>query len=496
MTIDDIKRLIAPDEHRELELKKTTGELKDGMHSACAFLNTAGGWLIFGVTPKSLKIIGEQVTDNTQREISNALSGLEPALDMRVEYIDVPDHPGNKVIIMQFDGWVWGKNPYTYNGCPYYRRESTTKRMPREMFEERLKAAKPHMFGWEKQIAEEYTIDDLDENRIRAAVKLGVDHGRILPTANGESIESLLSKFKFFKNGKITNAAVMLFAKDTGDYSQLLLRMARFAGTDKNEFIDNQRVKGNFFDLLDAGMEFAYKHLNLGGKIVGLQRADKLEIPIEALREALINSFCHRLYDSPGASVSLAIYDDRLEIVNPGRLPNELTVESLMQPHDSFPRNPEIADFMFKTTYLDNWGSGVKRMVDACTEAKVPLPRYELRPGCVAIIFDRPKRSVSEAGVLENVTGSVTEKIPSDLPERQRLIVERLIKTGVVDVTGNVTENVTENASSLAELFNVTERTIKRDLSKLQTLGLLKHEGPDKGGKWLVLIQLNDVRQG
>lgn len=51
MTIDDIRKIIAPDEHRELELKKTTGELKEAMHSACAFLNTDGGWLIFGIAP-------------------------------------------------------------------------------------------------------------------------------------------------------------------------------------------------------------------------------------------------------------------------------------------------------------------------------------------------------------------------------------------------------------------------------------------------------------
>ena len=70
MTIDDIKKLIAPDESRILELKKTTGELKDGMHSACAFLNTEGGWLIFGVAPSSLKIIGQEVTDKTQQEIA------------------------------------------------------------------------------------------------------------------------------------------------------------------------------------------------------------------------------------------------------------------------------------------------------------------------------------------------------------------------------------------------------------------------------------------
>ena len=66
LTIEELKELIQADEHRQLELKKTTGELKDGMHSACAFLNTEGGWLIFGVAPKSLKILGQQVADNTQ----------------------------------------------------------------------------------------------------------------------------------------------------------------------------------------------------------------------------------------------------------------------------------------------------------------------------------------------------------------------------------------------------------------------------------------------
>lgn len=68
MTIDDITALIAADESRTLELKKTTGELKDGMHSACAFLNTDGGWMIFGVAPTGLKILGQQVTETTKRE--------------------------------------------------------------------------------------------------------------------------------------------------------------------------------------------------------------------------------------------------------------------------------------------------------------------------------------------------------------------------------------------------------------------------------------------
>lgn len=198
----------------------------------------------------------------------------------------------------------------------------------------------------------------------------------------------------------------------------------------------------------------------------------------------MINAFCHRTYDSPGASVSLAIFDDRLEIANPGRLPNELTVESLMLPHDSFPMNPGVAEFMFKTTYLDSWGSGVKRMVDACTEAKVPRPRYELRPGGVVIVFDRPNRAVLGKDAIENVT----ENIISNVSERQRLIIRRLIETGTADVT----VNVTENASTLAKKFAVTERTIKRDLTALQSLGIIRHDGPDKGGKWIVLLGGNN----
>lgn len=139
MTIDEIKALIASDESRTLELKKTTGELKDGMHAACAFLNTEGGWLIFGVAPKSLKIVGQQVTDDTKRELAQALAGLEPAYDIPPIYVDVPEYPGNKVIAFHFDGWEWGQKPYTFRGRPYYKIESTTKIMPRDMYDERIR---------------------------------------------------------------------------------------------------------------------------------------------------------------------------------------------------------------------------------------------------------------------------------------------------------------------------------------------------------------------
>ena len=372
MTIEYIRKLITDDEHRELEVKKSTGELKDGMHSACAFLNTDGGWLIFGITPKSLKILGEQVTDSTRREISEAISGLEPALDVRTEYIDVPERPGCKLIVMQFDGWVYGKRPYTFHGCPYWRVESTTRKMPREVFEERIRESAPQQYAWENQTNSELEVADLNKTVIYNAVRGGIRGGRMPESALDEPVESILSRWELLKDGKPVNAAVALFAGTSNPFPQLSLRMARFRGTDMEEFIDSKWERGNIFELLDMGMAFCFKHLNLSGRIRGLVREEHLEIPVEALREALTNALCHRRYDNPGESIGLAIYDDRVEISNPGHFPPGVTPENIKAFHTSQPHNPKLAQVLYKATRIENWGSGIQRMVSACLNQELP----------------------------------------------------------------------------------------------------------------------------
>lgn len=215
----------------------------NGMHSACAFLNTEGGWLIFGIAPKSLKIIGQEVTDKTQQEIAQALAGLEPAVDVRVAYIDVPEHPGNKVIAMHFDGWVWGEHPHTFHGCPYFKVESTTKVMPQDMYDERIRAHQPQLYAWERLAADGVALADLDENLIRNSIRRGIDGGRIPESALYESTGDILSKWKLLKNGVPTNGAVLLFSNNIDEYPQFTLRMARFVGTNKNMFRDINVLK-------------------------------------------------------------------------------------------------------------------------------------------------------------------------------------------------------------------------------------------------------------
>lgn len=427
MNFQDIEELIAKDEHRCLELKKTTGELQDGMHTACAFLNTDGGWLIFGVAPTSLKILGQQVTDNTQRELAQALSGLNPVANVKPEYIDVPGRPGDQLIAIHFDGWSLGQMPYTYHGCPYYKVESTTKVMPQEEYEERLRAAKPDKFAWERQDADGITLADLDEKRIKGAVRLGVERGRMPATAESESIESILEKWGLLRDGKVLNGAVALFGKKLSGFTQMSLRMARFRDTNKNEFIDSAREGGNYFDLLDAGMAFLFKHLSLSGKVVGFQKEEQLEIPAEALREALTNALCHRQFEKYNLTPGIAVYDDRVEIENPGRFPLGITPVNIMKSHASCPYNPLISEVLFKASFLESWGSGVGRMIDACRSQGVPEPVYEENGGFVKIIF---KKSLMEQTGHQAVTKlspschQVVAKLSPSVPKILELLRE------------------------------------------------------------------------
>ena len=429
MTIEEIIHLIKQGETRILELKKTTGELQEAMHSACAMLNSDGGHLIFGITPRSLKLVGQQVTDNTRQEIANALGHFEPAIDIIPEYIDIPNSTENKLIILSFNSWKWGKEPYVYKGCPYYKPESTTKIMPKEMYEERLKASNPQKFQWDIKPAYETNISDLDQERIKGVIQLGIRGNRLPASAESDNIEKILNKLHLLtKDGKPTHAAAMLFAKSTIHYPQFLLRMCRFQGITKNVFIDPKEVYGNFFEILDAAIDYCFKHLLLKGEIKGLRREETLEIPIEALREALINALCHRDYEQIYASTSLAIYNDRIEIANPGNFPVELTPTTILLPHSSYPHNPLIAHVLYQTTYLDKWGTGVERIVQLCNNANIPTPFYTIANR--SVILTIPRVTYRAEHVNEQQVGSKLaaswQQVGSKLAARNQQTIQQI----------------------------------------------------------------------
>jgi len=466
MDYKELEQLISKDESKNIELKKSTGELREGMHTACAFLNSDGGVLVFGVTP-SLKILGQIVSESTRRDIAQALAGIEPAVSPVIEYVNLPDKPNLQVIVLRFNPWVYGQKPYTFHGKPYYRLESVTKAMPRDMYDERLRQNFPHQFSWEMRVEGEVTIDDLDERKIRGLVRLGVEARRISEESLSEPIEVILDKWNLLDNGKVRNAAAFLFSRKKPIFYEI--RLARFRGNDKNYFIDNQQAFGNFFELLDAGMGFFFKHLSLSGEIKGIMREEHLDVPVKALREALINALCHRDYDIHQCSIGIAIYDDRIEIESPGRLPHQLTPKTIKRIHKSFPRNEVLANVLYQTTYLERWGSGVKRIIDVCKEEGSPEPFWTEETGYTVVTF--PLARLNGRIVTQNVTQSDSQNDS----QKANLAIARLIG-----------ENNSISVKKMAESLNLSEITVRRHLKKLGYIW----QGSSKNGCWVASLNV------
>ena len=307
MTYQDIETLITKKEGNSLEFKESTGQLDRSMETLCAFLNGEGGTILYGVRDDG-RIIGQTVSDSTKRSIAEALNRIEPFVDLEITYITIPDT--EKYVIVIFVEEQCFMRPFTYKGRAYLRIESTTTVMPQERYNHLL-MERGGKYGWEAMINPDLKIADLDENAILGAVREGIRNGRLPETTIREDIPVILKKFRLLNDGRLNNAAAVLFGKELYDYPH-------FKGTTKDEFIDNQRAEGNIYELLDVAMAFFFKHLSLSGKINGLYREEELSIPYKALRECCINSFCHRSYHHPGSSVSIAIYDNRVEIRNTG----------------------------------------------------------------------------------------------------------------------------------------------------------------------------------
>ena len=511
MTIEDIQRLVGTDESRTVELKKTTGELQAAMHSLCAMLNSEGGRVIIGVHPTTMKIIGQKVADKTRQEIANELRKIEPHINIAAEYIDVPDTDGNQIIVFYADKNIYRNAPYVYDGKPYYKVENTTAQMPQLMYEQMLRIRDAEMFRWDAQTARGMAIADLSEKRIRAAVSLGIKNGRLNASAEGETVESLLARLKLLNNGQPTNAAVMLFAENTDRFPEMELRMGCFRGTNKNIFIDNKCETGNFFDLLDAGIAFCFRNLRLSGEVKGLLREETLEIPIEALREALINALCHRQYELTDGTVSLAIYDDRVEIVNPGRFPSQISPETIKLPHESFPHNKLIANVLYLTNYLEKWGSGAGRIIQLCHEANIAEPVWKAENDTISIVFQRkPQANKSGNGQTRHFGGNNGKNNNSiDNQRNNDIKATKISGNNVGNNVGNkhnqennsdknsltkrqlriynsLKSNEGNTAIKLSEIFGVTQRTIERELSYLKSHGYIKRKGT-KGGTWIIL---------
>jgi len=453
--LEAIRDLVAGGESDTVEFKRSTGQLSRAGETLCGFLNGTGGWALFGVSPDG-DVVGQDVADGTLRDLANMTARLEPPAKVAISRVSVGS--GREVLALHVEAGIGG--PYCFDGRPYQRVSATTSRMPRERYRELLLERSHTDVRWELLPATGFVVEDLDREEILRSYRLGVESGR-MPEAGRADIPEILDRLQLRRDGELTRAAVVLFARDPAPrYSQCQLRLARFRGTDRSEFLDSKMVTGHLLRLLDEAMTFLLRHIPIAGRFERgrIERIDEPQFPVAALREAVINALCHRTYTHPGGAASIAVYDDRLEISNDGMLPFGLKPEDLKRRHESRPRNPTIAGVLYRRGLIEQWGRGTQKVVELCLEAGLPEPEYGEDGGSFWVRFA--------------VSGTV---IGCELTERQRLILENL--------AGHQSLSVIEILREISG--SVSTRTIRRDLNYLLKLKLVTKAGSGRIARWM-----------
>lgn len=460
MRIEELNALAAGGESAQVEFKKSTGQRTEAAKAACGMLNGEGGYVLFGIASDG-SLVGQEMGVTTTEDVIAELRRIEPQTPITPEAVPI----GQKRCILVLSVPGASGAIYTFDGRPYIRHGPTTVVMGQEEYRRRLLEQMHPSHRWEIQAARGVRIDDLDSGEIVRTIEEAIRRGRSNDPGTRDVAE-LLRGLSLLRDGVPLNAAVVLFARDDRflpAYPQCLLRMARFRGTTSAEFEDNRQAHGNLFGLLQRAQSFLRDHLPVAGRIVPslFDREDDPLYPLEALREALANAFCHRDYMVGGGSVSVAIFDDRLEISSTGRLPFGLTVDDLKRPHPSRPWNPVIAQVLFRRGLIEQWGRGTLRIRELVQLAGLATPEFEERAGEVVVRFFP--------------TGYVApRRIDHPLTPQQQEILEALATLG--------SALLSEVRASMRSA--PSERALQFALQTLRDLRLVEVKGRGRGAKW------------
>ena len=376
-----------------------TTEFKRSMPSElgreiCAFANASGGVILIGVDDAGT-VVGVKDHNRLKSQVQSVARSADPPVAVEVEsevgvlWVTVPEQRGK---------------PYSFGGRFFIREGATCQQMSRDeirdfFFKEgliRLDETPCNAFDPSVEI----TPDRWAEFAERAGIDPGLDS------------MTVLENLHLLKDAGMTHAGAWLLADDITRFTvQAGVTCAVFRGSTKTHILDRKEFKGNLYDIYQEVMTYFQAKLNSALIPHAQGRDERLELPESALREALVNAIAHRDYRST-ANVQVYIFQDRVEIVTPGGLPAGMREEDLGS--RSVPRNPLLFNLLYRMKLVEQIGSGIRRIHDACLEHGVSEPDIHVSPDWLTVTFPR-----QEAAVAPHVTPHVT---PHLTPHVGRLI--------------------------------------------------------------------------
>ncbi len=431
-------------EQQNIEYKQSWHD--DYLKWVCGFANAQGGVIFIGNDDNG-NVVGIADYKKLMDEIPNKVKDLMGIL------VDVNLHEEKGLYYLEIITQPYAV-PISLRGRYYYRSGSTKQELIGAALTDYLlrKSGKT----WDEVSEPTASLDDIDDISLKSYIAAALHSGRIADV-EGLNKADLLAKLRLTDdNGNIKRAAIILFGMNPAKfYNNCVLKIGRF-GKDSSELRFQEVVEGNIIQMLrEVPEQLNRKFFIRMISFEGMQRIERGEYPVAALREMLLNALVHRNY--LGSSiVQMRMFDNYFNIWNEGELPAGISLDSLKRQHPSRPRNWLIADVCFKGGYIDAWGSGTLKIISTCRESGLPDPEIIEQDGGILVTLFKNKYSAEQLQKL-------------GLNERQIKAVLYVIETrSIIN-------------SQYQKINDTSERTALRDLEELTVKKILIKTGSKKG---------------
>ena len=505
-------------ENQNIEFKESWRD--EYLKWICGFANAQGGKLFVGIDDGG-NVVGVENAHRLSEDIPNkivSLLGVVAEVNILqkegIDYIEIVTLPSNV--------------PISYRGKYYYRSGSTLQELNGSALTDFL-FRKTHT-TWDQHIVEEGTLDDIDSEAIDYFLGRAVAAKRLDESATKLTSLQTLQKLKLVnKDNKMTIAALLLFGKDIERWNLMsAFRIGRFQHTQDNLLIQDHiacpliKMPETILWTLRNNYLVAPIHYE------GLQRVEPLEIPEDALREMICNAIVHKNYSGP--FIQMRVWDDRVELWNYGELPIDYTIEKLLQTHESFPRNPLIAQAFYLAGFIEQWGRGYEKIHDAFIREHLLQPTFEQVRGGILVTVQRERFVAIRSGkhiermeenklkqLIEGINEGINDESSQNGVEKsdlesglksvqeseekttqktqqkssQKSTLESTLKSTLKGTLKRIVESIEDNPNitidNVAELLQMNRRGIVKHFKNLQAQGIIRRVGPDKGGHWEII---------
>lgn len=490
MTIEEILQ----GESKEIEYKETVpANSKKYTKTAVAFANCAGGRIVFGVENNTWKIVGfpQDKVFEIADGISNAISdSCEPMIDFDILYQTLDE---KTIIIAQI--YPGKKRPYYLKAegpkeGVYIRTPGSSKHaddfVVKELEFQGVNRSYDQIVAVGETVSKEQ-IDALCEEMYQYALKrcqTEEERNAVKPVSQKNLLSwGLLEKHE----GKIVPTNGFMLLTDN-KLDAAIIQCAVFKGTSRSVFLDRKEYDGPLHKQIDEAYQFVLRNIRMGAEFGGLYRRDVFELPIDNIREMIVNAVAHRSYLDP-ARVQVAIYDDRLEVTSPGMLIGGITIQELKE-GCSRPRNRGIVNAFTYMKNMDRWGSGIPRLLEACQKANLREPDLLEIGGSFRINLYRNTELVDQE--VTQGTTQVTQGITQVTQGTTQAIGCDIL--GLTDCDKEVLAIINKEPSisqkKIAEELDWNADRVKYYIRKLKKIKAIERVGSSQKGYWKINITL------